>query len=374
MLDKGFEFIRVADPQPSSEKVKSRIKSASDLIKWLAADEAQSELLPLIQGVVAGFDSAVFNQDSPVVKAVLKSIKGEDTAFPVDLKENALELRAVAGMAVGELLEKLPAKPLNKRALLAGLAISAAELFPLSTEKHIRWVQDTLRSSARKGLALQAIQRRQRVTPLLDEFDELELSEDADTEDTEDAENSGFTQILPALKSALQEAKAQAAIDREEIETLWWMFGAFSETEQKAFAKLKPAVAAFAAGCELAQRSLIPPSQAATAMIERMVGSDRTPATLAPAALQNIATKWTSSTRDSFVAADGKASSTISRCPSLFPVSWACRRLRDSGDLGQDFASLTGMTAEVSFSPSEWGSQVFREAILLRFLTGDKES
>lgn len=41
MLSKGFEFIRVADPQPGSEKVKLRMKSASDLIKWLAAGEAQ---------------------------------------------------------------------------------------------------------------------------------------------------------------------------------------------------------------------------------------------------------------------------------------------------------------------------------------------
>jgi hypothetical protein len=368
MLDKGFEFIRVADPQPGSEKVKVRIKSASDLIKWLAADEAQGELLPLIQGVVAGFDSAVFNQDSPVVKAVLKSIKDEDTAFPVDLKENALELRAVAGMAVGELLEKLPAEPSNKQALLAGLAISAAELIPASTEKHIQWMQDTLRASARKGLALQANQRRQRATPLLDEFDELELSEDAETD------NSAVTELLPVLKSALQEAKAQAVIDREEIETLWWMFGAFSETEQKPFSKLQPAVAAFAAGRELARLSLIPPSQAVTAMIERIVGSERKPATLASAALQDIATKWPSAARDSFVPADEKASTAISRCPSLFPVSWACRRLRDSGDLGKDFALTTGITADVSLSPAGWGAQVFREAILLRFLTGDKES
>ena len=271
-------------------------------------------------------------------------------------------------MAVGELLEKLRDEPSNKLTLMAGLAISAAELIPASTEKHIHWMQDTLRSSARKGLALQAIQRRQRATPLLDAFDELESSEDAETDE------SAVAEILPALKSALKEAKAQAVIDREEIETLWWMFGAFSETEQKPFSKLQPAVAAFGAGRELAQRSLIPPSQAAAAMIERIVGSDRKPATLAPSALQDIAAKWTSSARDSFVSADGEASSAISRCPSLFPVSWACRRLRDSGDLGKDFASVTGITADVSISPAEWGAQVFREAILLRFLTGDKES
>ncbi|WP_433972818.1 GTPase-associated system all-helical protein GASH [Tunturiibacter lichenicola] len=369
MLDKGFEFIRVADLQPSSKKVKLRIKSASDLLKWLAADEAKGELLPLIQGVITGFDSGVFNQDSTVVIAILKSIKDEDTAFPVDLKENALELRAVAAIAIGELLEKLTTVPSSKRALLAGLAISAAELIPASTEQHVRWMQDTLRASARKGLALQAIQRRKRATPLLDEFGEFELSEDAATD------NSAVTELLPVLKSALREAKAQAIVDREEIETLWWMFGAFSEIEQKPFSKVEPAaVAALAAGRELAQRSLIPPSSAAPAMIERMVGSDRKPETLAPATLQDIASKWPSSSRASFVSAQEKANAIISRCPSLFPVSWACRRLQDSGDFGKDFALTTGITADVSLSPAEWGAQVFREAILSRFLTGVEES
>jgi hypothetical protein len=368
MLDKGFEFLRVADPQPSNEKVRSRVKSASALIKWLRTDEARDELLPLIQGVVAGFDNAIFDHDSAVVKAVLKSIKDEDAAFPVDLKENALELRAVAGMAVGELLEELRDEPSSKLALMAGLAVSAAELFPTSTEKHIQWVRDTLRASARKGLASQASQHRQRATPLLDEFDELEPSDAAGTD------ASAIAEILPGLKSALREARAQAVIDREEIEILWWMFGEFSETEQMPFSKLQPAVAAFAAGRELAQRSLIPPPQAAAAMIQRIVGSGRKPAALGPVALQDIATKWTPSARDSFVPTDGEGSSAISHCPSLFPVSCACRRLREFGDLGKDFASVTGITAEVCVSPAEWGAQVFREAILLRSLTDDKES
>lgn len=368
MLDKGFEFLRIADPQPSSEKVKSRVKSASGLISWLATDAGRAELMPLIQGVASGFDNAVFNQDSAAVKAVLKAIKDEDTAFPVDLKENALELRAVAGISVGELLKTLHDPSSTSLALAAALAVSAAGLIPDSTEKHIHWMQDELRSSARKGLVLQANLRRQRATPSLEKFDKLELSEDADTDET------ALAEILPALKAALQEAKAQAVIDREELETLWWMFGEFSDTEQKPFAKLQPAAAALAAGRELAQRSLIPPSQAATTMIQKIVESGRKAATLAPLTLQDIAGKWTASARDSFLPADAEANDAISHCPSLLPVSWACRRLRDVGDLGKDFAAFTGLTSDVSVSPAEWGAQVFREAILLRFQIDDKES
>ena len=40
--------------------------------------------------------------------------------------------------------------------------------------------------------------------------------------------------VVPTVKAALEEAADQAAMDREEIETLWWLFAAYSETEQKA--------------------------------------------------------------------------------------------------------------------------------------------
>ena len=32
MLNKAFEFLRIADPQPSNEKVRLRTKSATDLV------------------------------------------------------------------------------------------------------------------------------------------------------------------------------------------------------------------------------------------------------------------------------------------------------------------------------------------------------
>ena len=57
----------------------------------------------------------------------------------------------------------------------------------------------------------------------LQQLDDIELPEEG--EDTEEE----WKKIVPAVKAALFEAKEQAAIDREEIETLWWMFAAFSE-------------------------------------------------------------------------------------------------------------------------------------------------
>ena len=52
--------------------------------------------------------------------------------------------------------------------------------------------------------------------------------------------------VVPKVKAALEEAVDQAAMDREEIETLWWLFAAYSETERKPLGDLSPFAAAFA--------------------------------------------------------------------------------------------------------------------------------
>src|ERR1035441_6471304 len=175
MLNKAFEFLRIADPQPSNEKVRLRTKSGADLVSHFAIKENRNILLAVLQGVVAGFDGPVFTQESPAVVLLIKAIKDQDAAFPEDLKESGLELRAVAGMVVGELLEKSSKGNLGAEAVLAALSISSASLRPAASEKHIRWMREVLLTAADKVLQSGAAGRRQRGTPALDALNDIEL-------------------------------------------------------------------------------------------------------------------------------------------------------------------------------------------------------
>ena len=202
MLNKAFEFLRIADPQPSNEKVRVRTKSAADLVAQFAIKANRNTLMAVLQGVVAGFDGPVFIQESPAVVVLIKAIKDQDVAFPEDLKENGLELRAVAGIAVGELLEKTSKGKFGSEAILAALSISSASLRPAAREKHIRWMNETLLTAADKVLVLEAARRRERGTPALNALDDIELPE-------EGAEsNEEWKGVLPAVKSALDEARS----------------------------------------------------------------------------------------------------------------------------------------------------------------------
>jgi hypothetical protein len=366
MLNKAFEFLRMADAKPSNEKVGMRTKAAADLVTKLAKKENQSLLLAFLQGVVAGFDNPPFTQDSAAVMALIKAIKeqGGDATLPADLKENALELRALAGMVVGELLEKSLKDGISDEAMLAALGISAASLRPATKDKHLEWMRSELLAHAGKVLQQGAAQRRQRGTTALTKLNEIKVPEEK--------EGGHWKEVLPAIRAALSEAKAQATIDREETDTLWWMFAGFSEIEQKPLAKLSPSAAGFAAGVELGRRTLLPPSPSATAMVERATTSGRKATELTPITLEDAASKWTEALLDSLLPGDEKGKSAVSQYPALLPLATACRRLREGSGakLGKEFCSATGLALDEPISPVVWGVQAFRETVFLRVIAG----
>lgn len=368
MLNKTLEFLRIADTQPSDEKVRKRRESAQDLLTSLR--DSRDILLAFLQGVVAGFASAPFTQESPAVALIIKTIKDKDATLPHDLKENAVELRAVAAIAVGELLTQQPEGIPTKEAILASLSVrSALSLRPAATEKYIKWMLDTLLNASDEVLQTAARLRRKRGTPALQKL--AGIKEATPTTDL-------WAVVVPSVKSALQEVTAQAATDREEIETLWWMFSDYSETEKKPLTSLEPAAVAFCSGIELALRALLPPSLSAVAMVKRAVESKREPSTLGPVSLQVAAKHWSATMLNALSPVDGKRAEAVSRYPVLLPLSWACSRLRDNKDsaqkLGKEIAGATGIPSNHSQSPMEWGAQVFRERILQRVLTDTEEN
>jgi hypothetical protein len=323
-------------------------------------------LLSFLQGIVGGFNSAPFTQESDAVVLIIKAIKDRGTV-PHDLKENALELRAVAAIAVGELLVE-QSESGSDAAVLAALSFkSALSLRPPASEKHLKWVLDKLLSASDDVLETAAQLRRQRGTPALTKL--ATIKESAPATDL-------WTVVVPTIRSALKEAVRQAAIDREEIEALWWMFAGFSETEKQPLSTLQPLAAAFCSGVELAQRALLPPSLTAAAMVKRAVESQRDASTLGPISLLDAAKDWSDTMLNALSPVAGSRAETVVSYPALLPISWACRRIRDcktSGHkLGKELKVATGIPPTFSCPPAEWGTQVFRESILQRVLTDDE--
>src|SRR5688572_32290961 len=104
MLKRTFEWYRVVNPNPPEETVRVRKLAVETLIKKIDDSEDYSLLIGCATGIVSGFESGFKNGDT--ISAILNSIKEHQHAFPSDLKDNALELRVCASIAVGEIITR----------------------------------------------------------------------------------------------------------------------------------------------------------------------------------------------------------------------------------------------------------------------------
>lgn len=364
MLSKAYEFVRIADTNPSDEKVRRRKDAAALLLEEFSGN--RDLLLSALQGVVAGFEKAPVTQDSLVVQAVIKAVKGPDTAFPENLSENAMELRSVAGMAIGELLtQQASALGANDSSVLAALCLlSAFALRGPEKNQHLRATLEILESAAQNLSAKAAQACRQRTVTSSQALLEL-----VTREEEKDAEQT-LEDVLPIIRSAFQELRTNTAKDREELELLWWLFSEYSEAADKLLRDLSPSGAAFCAGVELADRSLLPPSPSTVAMVERALkGRHGSPGEKMQ--LQEAIKSWTKQMVDALLTPNAQARGNPEAFPALLPLSWACQRISTDGaslELDKNFAKVTGIDKKREAVPAEWGKQIFRERIVLRLL------
>src|SRR5262249_59485 len=92
------------------------------------------------------------------------------------------------------------------------------------------------------------------------------------------------------LTKVAQAADRNAAIDREEVDTLWWAFNAFSRTAGQPFAELSVGDAAIRAGHELANLVLLPPLPSTKLLARRVLATGRDPKTLEQHPLREMIT------------------------------------------------------------------------------------
>ena len=257
MLSKAFEFVRIADTNPSDEKVRRRKEAASSLLKLLG--ENRDLMLSVLQGVVAGFNAAPLSQDSPAVQAVIDAVKERDTAFPNDLSENALELRSVAAIAIGELLTQGGSDQGSRgNAVLAALSLqSALAIRAPGTDKHLRAMFQTLEDAAQKLAMAASLKRRERSGASLTALEDFVVSEeDGEAKESDSRRGAASHQVRFQRSEGQRRPRLRGTGD-----VVAAVRGIFRDAAHTA-SKFSPAASAFCSGVELADRSLSRPHPA----------------------------------------------------------------------------------------------------------------
>jgi len=362
MFNRAFEWCRVVNPMPASGTIEARKAAARDIGTEIDSAGTWDVAFDCAAGVVAGFE-AVYTQTSPIVGKLVSAIRNHDSAFPGDLSENALELRVTAALTLGELLalsEK--ALPIEEAVVIGAVLQSGLGIRPAPDEKYLRQMIDELRGLAERVREDGARSKRHRASTYQQSLAGMVPAEGQPTWKT----------ITAGLNSAFANVLERSAMDREEIDVLWWIFAGASATTGELLAKMSPGASILCCGTEMGDRSLLPPGPSAEAMIRRAYEQGRKGKDLAARTIEAVAADWSPSLLTA-LAPNAQGRDIGKRYPALFPLSWLCDRLIEShGAPGwlSEFEIKTSISKTHTRSPEDWSGQIFRERIAIRLHGG----
>lgn len=353
MLNRVFEWYQLVNPTPTDEVIEHRKTSVGSLVTTILESETHDLLIQSVAGSVFGLDGA-FTNESPLVQATVKAIRDHQPAFPEDLTDNALELRVCCALAIGEILVRSTTKSDRGDGLLAASLVSSAlGIRPAPRERFLKRILEELHTEAESVLATDAKRMRERGEFPPDSIDKM----------------ADVAAIQKGFKAYVAEVQKETAADREELNVLWWMFTAHSSTVGKPISELERPAAALCCGGELANLVQIPSIPSAAQMVARAIKSGGKPTDLKPVALSEMTGSWDHKLASLLIPGNDATQKLIEDYPCLMPVSWLCRRLRDSqfaADWKTEFDRRTGIATSHKISPVQLAIQVFNERIAQR--------
>ena len=159
MLKNLYEWYRIVTPKPDDDTIRHRQASIPELLDCLGRPENSELLIGCAAAASNGFSERL-DQSSPLVSTLVEVIRHHQPAFPADLSENAIDLRACCAVALGEMLCQPDAASRREPVVVASLLLSAISLRPVSSERYLKAVLEGLQGLASELLERAALLRR----------------------------------------------------------------------------------------------------------------------------------------------------------------------------------------------------------------------
>jgi hypothetical protein len=367
-------------PEPDNELVQSRTPAATDLVQKITDSKTYDLLLAATTAAANGLDG--FKQDSELVQTVVGCIREHQPAFPEDLTENALDLRACCAVAVGEILSRdvaTDSRPDTDAQLVASLMVPGTELRPRTNERYLQLVLDELHDAAIATLQRGATVKRQRVVLSLKKLESFKVPPLADqasaiTGAIFDERLAAFWKgLFPLLRDSFSRIQQQASADREELEILWWLYDGFSANRGEGLRTLKPAIAAAYCGVEMADRATVPVLSSIREMVVQATTKHRPSTEIEPKTLEELIGDWDAQVSALIVPQNATVRDLVRNYPSLLPLSWLCWRLNEtnhSPGWNADFEARSSVRLSGLYAPADLAVQVFNERAAQKFYEG----
>lgn len=327
--------IRIFDIDPTDDLVKKRTQSIKDLSAKFLAKQTVLESLQRANDLAKAIE-AKGGLSTRLADSVASAINKHATAFVKEGQD--LQILVCGFLAATTALETATPStgPLLTSDVLASGLWSALSFQPARSEAKIEALrQDLLAQAQRLVLATAASARARKPVP---DFN-VSLTDGADEAAQSAAIATGAASTIAALRE-------NAAVDREELDLLWWIQSGWSDLLDRRFSDSPVQAAALASGLECGRLLRRMPGGAHRSLVLRHVG-DGEPMTL-PELLNSLG-----DTRAKLAAAYAD-NTTLAACPAVFPLITALGSDRPANPNGKIKRPL-----------SEWASRALLESAVL---------
>ncbi|MFD2052027.1 GTPase-associated system all-helical protein GASH [Mesorhizobium calcicola] len=338
--------IRIFAADPSDELVEKRTAAIGEIAGLFKARRNINELLQTAN------DLAVAVQQGGQLPAALTAtiegaIRKTSSAFVAD--GHGLEMLA-CGMS-GALQSVSGSSALHNGALSTPDVLSFGLWSALSfqkpqTDPKVELLRSELLQAAQAHCVAVARDSRQRIKVLNPEFKDAAKKKEGDPETSLDAlvVNDG----LKPFKDAIADLRSNAAIDREEIDLLWWVLSGWSSLLGRRFSDgSNGAAVAVASGLEAGRMIRRAPAESHRHLVLRNVQDGK------DLSLQEL---LAAIGKDRAALAPAEAQSYISQCPAVFPLSTALQT-----------GAATDALAKIKRPLGDWASRALLESSLAHF-------
>jgi hypothetical protein len=355
MLSKVFEWSRVIHPVPDDDFVAKRTAVVSALV---AAFSSNVDRLIDCACVASIGVMPRFSQQSEIVSHVIAAIRKEQPATPESLLENQLNIRTCCSLVVGELASRVNEKNGISAESEMMLAIISAALAnkPLPPQRHMREMLSELLAVCRRAFNHASEYRHQRFA-LGHSINEIQEAADVP------AFWKGAKPQLLALVDAIEQNEA---VDREELDTLWWAFNGASSATDRPFAEMRAGEAALRSAHELSELIVVPPLPNTRFLLRRVLTTGRPAEDLDGRGLREQISEWGNAAADQFLPKGDKVADLVRNNPAVFPVSWACQRTVDGATNLSEMKKITLWDPAAKVRPETLAFQAFEERIAQR--------
>lgn len=341
--------IRIFAADPSDDLVEKRTHAIGAITKDFKARRDIHDLLQTANDLAIAVQQG--GKLSTALTATIEgAIREKSTAFVADKHE--LEMLVCGMSGALNAISGNSALPHGTVAISDVLSFgmwSALSFQKSRTETKIEQLRDELLQAAQTHCASVARDSRQRIKVPDPEFKEAPKKKEGEPETLFGA--SAVNDGLKPFKNAIADLRSNAAVDREEIDLLWWVVSDWSSLLGRRFSdeKSSGAAAAVASGLEAGRMIRRAPAEAHRHLVLRNVRA---------AEELSLPELLTAIGADRVALAPTELQTYISQCPAVFPLSAA---------LQTGVASDT--RAKIKRPLSEWAERALLESSIARLCT-----